>query len=370
MSETIQKIPFVDLPAQYQTIGNDVDAAIAGVVKSCAFILGPDVKLFEEEFADYCGTAYAVGVDSGTSAIELMLRAYEVGQGDEVIIPANTYIATALAVSYTGAVPVFVEPDPLTYNIHASNIEKAITVKTRAIIPVHLCGQAVDMDPIKELAARRSLLVLEDACQAHGARYKGKRVGGLGDAAAFSFYPGKNLGAYGDGGMITTNDKKIIDTVRMLRDYGQTEKYHHVKVGYNHRLDTIQAAILRVKLKHLDQWNEARRKNAVLYQKLMADFDIQLPVVAENCEAIWHLFMIQADHREELKNKLGQKGVSTGIHYPIPIHLQGAYANLGHKKGDFPVTEKLADKILSLPMYAELPEEMLKYVVEVIKESL
>ena len=361
--ETI-KIPFVDLSAQYKEIESEIQEAISRVIHQNSYILGPDVKMFEDEFAAYCECQYSIGVDSGTSALELILRACDIGPGDEVIIPANTFIATSLAVSYTGAAPVLVDPDPQTYNIDASKIEDAITDKTKAIMPVHLCGQPADMDPILDIAKKHSLLVIEDACQAHGARYKGKRVGSIGNAAAFSFYPGKNLGAYGDGGMITTNDKNIADSIHMLRDYGQIKKYHHNLIGYNRRLDSIQAAVLRVKLKYLDQWNEARRKNARLYNQLIENSGVITPFVADFAEPIWHLYMVQVSNREKLQKELSEAGISTGIHYPIPIHLQKAYEDMGKRAGSFPITEYLADRILSLPMYPELTQEMIAYVAE------
>lgn len=359
----IKKIPFVDLSAQYQNIKEEVDAAIASVIKTTAFILGPEVRQFEEEFAQFCNAKFAIGVDSGTSAIELIMRAYGIGTGDEVIIPANTFIATAYGVSYTGATPVFVEPTAHTYNIDVARIEAAITKRTKAIMPVHLYGQPVDMDPILDIAKKHNLIVVEDACQAHGARYKGKRTGAIGHAAAFSFYPGKNLGAYGDGGAITTNDERIAASLRRMRDYGQSEKYHHTELGYNRRLDSIQAAILRVKLRHLDSWNQARRDHANYYNKLLKGSKYVLPEIPSFAEPIWHLYVLQSENRDSLMKYLSGIGVSTGIHYPIPIHLQGAYENLGHKEGDFPLTERISHKIVSLPMYAEMSNEMIEYVV-------
>ncbi len=363
----ITKVNFVDLSAQYQTIKTEVDAAIASVIQNTAFILGPEVRKLEEEFAQFCESKFAVGVDSGTSAIELIMRALEIGHGDEVIIPANTFIATALGVSFTGAKPVFVEPDPKTYNIDVKKIEAAITPRTKAIMPVHLYGQTADMDPILDIAKKHGLFVVEDACQAHGARYKGRRAGSMGIASAFSFYPGKNLGAYGDGGAITTNDEKINSKLRRLRDYGQSEKYHHDELGYNRRLDSIQAAILRVKLRHLDAWNQARRDHANAYTKLLAGTKFVTPEVPAYAEPIWHLYVIQTEQRDGLMKHLSGMGIYTGIHYPIPIHLQGAYKDLGHKTGDFPLTENLSDKIVSLPMFAELSDGMIEYVVNGLK---
>ncbi len=359
----IKKVPFVDLGAQYQTIKTEVDAAIASVIQNTAFILGPEVRKFEEEFAQFCDTKFAVGVDSGTSAIELIMRALEIGPGDEVIIPANTFIATALGVSFTGAKPVFVEPDEKTYNIDVTKIEAAITPRTKAIMPVHLYGQPADMDPILDIAKRHNLFVVEDACQAHGARYKGKRAGSMGIASAFSFYPGKNLGAYGDGGAITTNDETVNARLRRLRDYGQSEKYHHEELGYNRRLDSIQAAVLRVKLRYLDSWNQARRDHAAYYSKLLTGTKFVTPIVPAYAEPIWHLYVIQTEKRDMLIKSLSEKGIYAGIHYPIPIHLQGAYKELGHKAGDFPLTESQSHRILSLPMFAELSNELIEHVV-------
>lgn len=363
-------IPFVDLASQYETYSAEIQAAITDVMRRTDFILGRDVRLFEEEFAAYCGTRYAVGLDSGTSALELALRAYQIGPGDEVITVANTFIATTLAISYTGARPVLVDCVPDTYNIDVTQIEQAITSRTKAIMPVHLFGQPVDMDPIMDIARRRGLVVIEDACQAHGARYNGQRVGSIGHAAAFSFYPGKNLGAYGDGGAVTTNDAQVADTIRMLRNYGQREKYHHLLQGFNRRLDSMQAAILRVKLKHLDEWNAARREHAEQYQRALAGLDVIAPQVASFAEAIWHLYVVRLPDRDRLSAYLKERGISTGIHYPIPIHLQPAYQELGYQRGDFPRSEAYAEQMLSLPMYAELTPEMIGQVVGAIQSFM
>lgn len=360
-------VPFVDLRAQYMSLASEVQQAISAVLERGDFILGKEISLFEEEFAAYCGVKHAIGVDSGTSALELALRAYGIGPGDEVITAANTFIATAFAVSYTGATPVLVDVDPQTYTIDVSLLENAITDRTRAIIPVHLYGHPADMNPILEIAQQHGLVVIEDACQAHGAKYKGKRVGSLGRAAAFSFYPAKNLGAYGDGGMVVTNDERVAESLRMLRNYGQREKYHHVLRGYNHRLDTLQAALLRVKLKHLDAWNAARRQRARLYGELLAHSSVILPMEADYAEHVYHLYVIRIEDRDELRSHLHDKGIATGIHYPIPIHLQPAYRDLGYEKGSFPVTEEYAEQILSLPMYAELTPGSIEYVADAIR---
>jgi dTDP-4-amino-4,6-dideoxygalactose transaminase len=362
------QVPFVDLAAQYAAIREEVDAAIAEVLKGTDFILGRDVGLFEAEFAAYCGVAGAMAVDSGTSALELALRAYGIGSGDEVITAANTFIATALAISYTGATPVLVDADPQTHTLGVSLLERAITPRTKAIIPVHLYGQPADMDPILEIARKHQLVVIEDACQAHGARYKGRRAGSLGHAAAFSFYPAKNLGAYGDGGMVVSNDAQVIDAVKMLRNYGQRAKYHHELRGYNHRLDTLQAAVLRVKLRHLDAWNAARRQHARLYRELLADCPVELPIEADYAEPVYHLYVMRTRDRERLRRYLDERGISTGIHYPIPIHLQPAYRDLGYPQEAFPVTERYAAEILSLPMYAELTPHLVECVASAIKD--
>ena len=364
----VRSVPFVDLAVQYAAIEAEVDEASRRVLRKGDYILGHEVDNFEQEFAAYCESRYAVGLDSGTSALELALRAFEVGPDDEVITVANTFIATALAISYTGATPVLVDADPETATIDVGRIERAITERTKAIIPVHLYGQPADMDPIVELARWRELVVIEDACQAHGALYKGKRVGSLGDAAAFSFYPAKNLGAFGDGGAVTTNDERVADALRMLRNYGQREKYHHLLRGFNRRLDTLQAAVLRVKLRYLDDWNAARGRHAKLYTRILAGSGVATPVVAEYASSVWHLYVVQAEDRAGLKAHLEERGIATGIHYPIPVHLQPAYADLGHAAGDFPVAERQAEQILSLPMYAELTPEVLQYVVAAVRE--
>lgn len=360
------EVPFVDLRAQYQSMVEEVQQAITVVLERGDFVLGTEVGLFEEEFATYCETECAVGVDSGTSALELALRAFNIGPGDEVITAANTFIATVLAISYTGATPVLVDVDPETYSIDVSLVERAITNHTRAIIPVHLYGHPADVDPIMEIAEKYGLVVIEDACQAHGAKYKGKRAGSLGHAAAFSFYPSKNLGAYGDGGMVVTSDERVSDSVRMLRNYGEREKYHHVLQGYNHRLDTLQAAVLRVKLGHLDAWKAARRRCAQLYDELLAQSPAVTPVEADYAEHVYHLYVIRVQHRDGLRTCLHEKGIQAGIHYPVPIHLQPAYRNLGHARKSYPVTEQYAEEVLSLPMYAELSGEQIDYVAEII----
>jgi dTDP-4-amino-4,6-dideoxygalactose transaminase len=362
------QVPFVDLGAQYRNISTEITEAISKVLRESDFILGREVSLFEEEFASFCQAKWAIGVDSGTSALELALRAYEIGPGDEVITAANSFIASALAISHAGAKPVLADVDADTFTMDVAAVEKAITPRTKAIIPVHLYGQPADMDPILQLAQRHRLVVIEDACQAHGARYKGKRTGSLGHAAAFSFYPGKNLGAYGDGGAVVTSDSAVAKRLEMLRNYGQREKYQHMFRGFNRRLDTLQAAVLRIKLKHLEEWNEARRQHAKSYSRLLAQTGIVVPRASAASESVWHLYVIRIDQRDALKEHLATRGISVGIHYPIPIHLQPAYRDLGYQHGDFPITEVYARQILSLPMYPELKPEIICRVAETISE--
>ena len=356
------KIPFVDLQEQYQGIRDEITLAIADVLNHSDFVLGRAVNNFEESFAEYCEASYAVGVDSGYSALELILRAYGIGPGDEVITAANTFIATALAISNCGARPVLVDIDPETYNLDPNLLETAVSPATRAIIPVHLYGHPADMDPILAVARKHGLKVIEDAAQAHGARYKGRRAGSLGDAAAFSFYPGKNLGAYGDGGAVVTNDAALADQVRLLRNLGQRVKYHHLVKGYNRRLDTIQAAVLQVKLAYLDEWNASRRRAAAVYREMLADLPLITPRAARWAEPVYHLFVIRTQNRDAMSRYLQEGGIATGMHYPIPIHLQPAYKELGYGEGAFPVTEAYAQEILSLPMYPELTDGMIAIV--------
>jgi len=339
-------------------------------MENAAFILGSFVEEFERAFADYVGAKHAIGVASGTDAIVLALRALDVGLADEVILPVNTFMATAMAVSLTGATPVFVDIDPVTHTIDPAKIEERITPKTKAVIPVHLYGHPAAMDPIREIADRHSLRIVEDACQAHGAEYKGKRIGSLGNPACFSFYPSKNLGAFGDGGMIVTDDGDFDDRIRAVRNYGQKVKNRHDVLGTNSRLDSLQAAILRVKLPHLDEWNDARRAAAAQYNKLLADVDVATPVEQPWARHVYHLYVIRSSRRDDLQDFLGAKGIDTGIHYPTPIHLQGCYGHLDYAEGDFPVAEECAGKILSLPMYPEIPPEGIREVGDAIREFL
>ncbi len=372
------KIPLIDLKDQYLSIKLEIDQAIQEVLDSTSFILGEMVERFEQEFAEYCQAKYAVGVGNGTDALHLSLRACGVVKGDEVITVPNTFIATVEAITIAGARPAFVDIDPKTYNMDPGRLEEYIKLrlqdaggknKLKAIIPVHLYGQPADMDSISEIAKRYGLKVIEDAAQAHGAEYKGRKVGGLGDVSCFSFYPGKNLGAYGDGGAVVTNDEEIATKVRMLRNHGRFKKYEHQFEGFNSRLDAIQAAILRVKLKYLDDWNRSRRKNAEFYNRSLKDVDgVVEPKVLEGMLPVYHLYVVQIERRDDLQTKLQEVGISTGIHYPIPLHLQPAYSYLGKGKGDFPVAEDTAKGILSLPMFPELTKQQQEYIVEKMKK--
>jgi len=366
-SQSMQ-INFVDLKAQYASIAREVDEAMHDVVASADFILGRQVEVFEQEFAAYCATRFGVGVDSGASAIELTLRGYDIGAGHEVITVSHTFSATAFAISLTGARPVFIDVDPRSYNMDPDLLEAAITPRTRAILPVHLYGQPADMDAISRIARKHNLLLIEDACQAHCAVLHGKRVGGFGDAACFSFYPGKNLGAYGDGGMIVTNDGKLAEKLRILRNCGQSEKYHHVMIGFNRRLDNLQAAVLRVKLPHLETWNESRRRAAYLYNELLEGIDeIVIPYEAANQTHIYHLYVIQHPRRDELMVYLRDRGVHAGLHYPVPVHLQPCYRDLNIARGSLPITEELASRVISLPMYPELTGEQIEFVCQQVR---
>ena len=361
-------IPFLDLKAQYASIKSEVDEAIHRVLDSCGYILGPEVAKFEEEFAGYSSAKFGVGVNTGTSALHLSLLAAGIGPGDEVITVPFTFVATVAAIEYAGAKPVLVDIDPKTYNMDPAGLEAAITSRTRAIIPVHLHGQMAEMDPILEIARRRNLIVIEDACQAHGAEYRGKRAGSLGDLAAFSFYPGKNLGAYGEGGMVVTSNPDYARKVRMLRDWGAEKKYHHVLKGYNFRLEGIQGAVLRVKLRHLEVWTEGRRKAAALYNRILGDAGIVTPHASPYQRHVYHVYAIRTKHRQEWQGALTAAGIQTGIHYPHPVHLLPAYSDLGYTAGDFPHAECAAEEVLSLPMYAELTSRQCEEVANAVRE--
>jgi dTDP-4-amino-4,6-dideoxygalactose transaminase len=355
-------IPFLDFAAMHAELRPELDAAYQRVIDSNYLILGTEVEQFEREFAAYCEAEYAIGVGNGLDALFLVLKAMEIGPGDEVIVPSNTYIATWLAVSYAGATPVPVEPDERTYNLDPAKIEAAITPRTRAIMPVHLYGQPADMDPIMAIARRHGLKVIEDAAQAHGARYHGRRVGTLGDAAGFSFYPGKNLGALGDGGAIVTNDAGLAQRLRMLRNYGSKLKYHNELKGYNSRLDELQAAFLRAKLKGLDAGNARRREVAGRYLDKLADSGLGLPFVPDWAEPVWHLFVVRSAARQSLQAALGERGIGTVIHYPIPPHLQPAYAELALSEGSLPISEAIHREVLSLPIWPQMRADQVERV--------
>jgi dTDP-4-amino-4,6-dideoxygalactose transaminase len=363
-------IAFVDLAAQHRSIASEIEDAMRGVLARTDWILGEEVDAFEHEFARFCGAAGAVGTDSGLSALELALRALGVGAGDEVITAANTFIATAFAISNIGATPVLVDADPVTYNLDPDLVEAAVTSRTKAVIPVHLYGQPADMDAINSIASEHGLVVVEDACQSHGARYHGQRTGSLGHAAAFSFYPSKNLGAYGDGGIVTSSDHEVLDTVRALRNYGQRVKNRHDLQGSNHRLDTLQAAALRVKLRRLDVWNAARRYHARRYEEGLLELGVAPPTVRADVDSVYHLFVIELDARDEARALFAANGIETGVHYPVPIHLQPAYRSLGYSAGSFPVTERASERILSLPMFPELLGSDIDAVLATLGEFL
>lgn len=362
-------IPFLDLKAQHRALRAELVEAAGRVIDSCQFALGNEVAAFEEEFAAYCHAKYAAGVNTGTSALHLAFLAAGIGPGDEVITVSHTFMASVSAVRYAGAKPVLVDIDPKTYTMDPALIERAITKHTKAILPVHLYGQPADMDPILEIGKKHNLLVIEDACQAHGAEYKGRRAGSMGHMAAFSFYPGKNLGACGEGGAFVTNDPEYIKKVRMLRDWGQEKRYHHVLEGYNYRMDNIQGAFLRVKLRHLPAWTEARRAHAALYRELWAGSPVRFPHEAANAKHVYHIYATMASNRDALHKILGDKGIATGFHYPIPVHLQPCFAHLGYKAGDLPHTEKAAAEEISLPMFPELTDDQIREIVAAVKES-
>jgi dTDP-4-amino-4,6-dideoxygalactose transaminase len=366
-------IPFVDLKAQYLSIKTEIDAAILGVLDSCQFTLGPEVAAFEREFAAYCQAPHGIGVNTGTSALHLALLAAGVGPGDEVITVPFTFVATVSAIDYTGATPVFVDIDPRRFTMDPQAIEAAITERTKAIIPVHLYGQPADMDPIMEVAKRHGLVVIEDACQAHGAEYKGRRAGSIGDLGCFSFYPGKNLGAYGEGGMVVTASAEHARTIRMLRDWGAEKKYQHVLKGFNFRLEGIQGAVLRVKLRHLERWTEARRDAAARYDALFANSGVETPWVAADSRHVYHVYVVRSSDRQAWQDLLAAQGIQTGIHYPTPVHLLPAFADLGYHAGQFPHAERAANEVLSLPMFPELTaaqgDEVARAVIDLVAPS-
>ena len=365
------KVPLVDLKTQYRNLKDEIDEAVIGVMARGDFILGGAVKELEEQFARYCQVQHGVGVASGLDALLLSLLALGIKDGDEVITAANTFVSTVFAISRTGAKPILVDCDPKTYNIDGSKLEEAITPLTKAIIPVHLYGQPADMDPLMEVAREHNLKVVEDACQAHGAKYKGRKTGSLGDVGCFSFYPGKNLGAYGDGGMVVTDDGKIAEKIRILRNVGSKVKYYHIEKGFNSRLDTIQAAILNVKLKHLDEWNAQRRKAAAEYNALVKEIrGVITPKEMKNCTPVYHLYVVRVKERDSVLEKLKEAGVDAGIHYPIPVHLLDCYRDLGYREGSFPATEACARGILSLPIFPEITKDQTRYVAKELKDIL
>ena len=364
-----QLIKATDFSFVTRRINKELKEATNRVIDSNWYILGKEVENFESEFANYLRVKYCIGIGNGLEALHIILRAYGIEEGDEVIIPSNTYIATALAASYAGATPIFVEPDERTYNINPDLIEGKITKKTRAIIPVHLYGQACDMNPINEVAKKYNLKVIEDSAQAHGAVYKGRKCGTLGDTSGFSFYPTKNLGALGDAGAVTTNDKELAEKIKALRNYGSEKHYYNKYMGFNSRLDEMQAAILRVKLRYLEEFNEERKIIAQLYLNSLQDANLILPYVPEWSEPVWHQFVIRSKKRDELQEYLKSKGIGTLIHYPLPIHLQDAYKHLGYKKGDFPLAEKMANEVLSLPMWAGLKKEEVEIICNILRKD-
>ena len=363
------KVPYLDLKAQYQSIKPEIDAAIARVLDSCQFVLGSEVAAFEQDFAKYCGTSDCIALNSGTSALHLALLAGKVGPGDEVITVPFTFVASVAAVLYAGARPVLVDIEPRSLTMDPAAVEAAITPRTKAILPVHLYGQSADMDPIMDLARRHGLVVIEDAAQAHGAKYKGRPVGSIGDMACFSFYPGKNLGACGEGGAVTTNNPEYARAVRMLRDWGQDRKYHHVLRGYNYRMEGFQGAILGVKLRHLDQWTEARRAVVQQYNELLANSDIETPVEMPWAKHVYHVYTVRSADRDGLQAALTTEGVQTGIHYPVPVHMQPAYADLGYGPGAFPRAEAAAKQVLSLPLYPEITQEAVAQVASAVQKA-
>ena len=368
---TAEKIKLVDLDPQYQAIGEEIWSAMKDVVENSAFVLGRHVKAFEDDFAGFCNARFAVGVASGTDALVLAMKALGIGPGDEVITVPNTAFPTAEAITLSGASMVFADINPETFNIDPAVAEKKITRKTRAIIPVHLYGQPAQMDELKELCRDRNLRLIEDAAQAHGAEYKGQRVGAIGDAACFSFYPSKNLGGYGDGGAVVTNDERITEKVRMLRNHGRHEKYLHEIEGYNSRLDALQAAILSVKLKYLNGWSEKRRQHARYYDKLLSSVEkVTTPKVLDGVKSVYHVYAIRVKDRDLLRKKLKEENIDTGVHYPVPLHLQPALAYLGLGKGSFPMAEEAASTVLSLPLYPEMTNEQIETVVDAVKQHV
>jgi dTDP-4-amino-4,6-dideoxygalactose transaminase len=363
------KVPYLDLKAQYRSIKPEIDQAVARVLDSCQFVLGPEVAEFENEFASYCGTTECIALNSGTSALHLALLAAGVGPGDEVITVPFTFVASVATILYAGAKPVLVDIEPRTFNMNPDALEAAISPRTKAIVPVHLYGHPADMDPILELARKHKLVVIEDAAQAHGAKYKGRSSGSIGDIACFSFYPAKNLGAYGEGGAVTTTDPEYARTIRMLRDWGQDRKYHHLLHGYNYRMEGFQGAILRVKLRHLERWTQTRRAIVKTYNDRLAGADVVRPSETPWARHVYHLYTLRADNRDSLQAALLNDGIQTGIHYSTPVHLQPAYTALGYGPGSFPESEKAALEVLSLPLYPELSDSQIEDVAKAVMQA-
>jgi dTDP-4-amino-4,6-dideoxygalactose transaminase len=361
-------VPYLDLPAQMKVIRQEIDAAIARTLDNCSFCLGPDVVQFEKDFAKFCGAEHCLAFNSGTSALHIAMMLLDVGRDDEVITTPATFVATSWAISYVGAKPVFVDVDDATFNLDPKNIERAITKKTKAIMPVHLYGHPFDIEPIQAICRKHNLPLVEDAAQAHAAKYKGKVVGSFGAISCFSFYPGKNLGAYGEGGGLVTNNAAFATRAKSLREHGSTQRYYHDEVGFNYRMEGMQGAVLGVKLKYLEKWTRERRRVAHRYHELLAETPLQLPREAAYAESAYHLYVVRHPRRDELKKHLEANGVGCALHYPLPLHLQKCYANLGYKEGDFPVAEKAARECLSLPIYPELTEAQIQRVVEVVKD--
>lgn len=366
--ENNQAVPYLDLAAQMRPLRKEIDAVIARTLDNCSFCLGPDVAQFEKDFAAYCGAKEAVAMNSGTSALHIAMRLLDIGPGDEVITTPCTFVATSWAISYVGARPVYVDIEDATFNLDPSRVERAITPRTKAILPVHLYGHPFDIDPFLEISRKHRIPLVEDAAQAHGATYKGKMIGAFGVMSCFSFYPGKNLGAYGEGGALLTNDAALAARARALREHGSTTRYYHDEVGYNYRMEGIQGAVLGVKLKHLPAWTNERRRVAKRYSELLANTPLQLPAQADYAQSAWHLYVVRHPERDALKKHLESKKIGCALHYPLSLHLQKAYADLGHKAGDFPIAEKAARECLSLPIYPELSDEQIQRVAGAIRE--
>jgi dTDP-4-amino-4,6-dideoxygalactose transaminase len=368
MSDTYAPVPYLDLPAQMRPLRKEIDAAIARTLDNCSFCLGPDVAQFEKDFARFCEAQHCVGFNSGTSALHIAMLLLGIGPDDEVITTPSTFVATSWAISYANAKPVYVDIDDQTFNLDPQHVERAITPRTKAIMPVHLYGHPADLDPLLAICRKHNLALIEDAAQAHGAKYKGKVVGTFGTISGFSFYPGKNLGAYGEGGALVTNNAAFAARARSLREHGSTQRYYHDEIGYNYRMEGIQGAVLGIKLKHLEAWTRERRRVAHRYHELLASTPLQLPLEAEYAESAWHLYVVRHPRRDELKKHLEANHIGCALHYPLPLHLQKAYAHLGHNAGDFPIAEKSARECLSLPIYPELTDAQLQRVADVVKD--